>query len=78
MISRIAGLFAAIAMAATLAVSPLNASAQAADAASAAPAAATAAPAAADAPAKAVENPYGLMALVKHGHAVDQGVLVLL
>jgi len=78
MISRIAGLFAAIAMAATLAVSPLNASAQAADAASAAPVAATAAPAAADAPAKAVENPYGLMALVKHGHAVDQGVLVLL
>jgi biopolymer transport protein ExbB len=78
MISRIAGLFAAIAMAATLAVSPLNASAQAADAASAAPAAATTAPAAAEAPAKAVENPYGLKALVTHGHAVDQGVLVLL
>ena len=71
MISRLAGLFAAIAMAATLAVSPLTASAQAADAASAAPAAAESAT-------KTIDNPYGLTALVSHGNAVDQGVLVIL
>jgi biopolymer transport protein ExbB len=81
MISRISGLFAAIAFAATLAVSPLTVSAQAADAASAAPAAETVAapaPAAEAAPAKPAENPYGLKALVVHGHAVDQAVLVVL
>jgi biopolymer transport protein ExbB len=81
MISRISGLFAAIAFAATLAVSPLTVSAQAADAASAAPAAETVAapaPAAEAAPAKPAENPYGLKALVMHGHAVDQAVLVVL
>jgi biopolymer transport protein ExbB len=81
MISRISGLFAAIAFAATLAVAPLTVTAQAADAASAAPAAEVAAPAAAPAdaaPAKPAENPYGLKALVTHGHAVDQGVLVIL
>jgi biopolymer transport protein ExbB len=73
MISRISGLFAAIAFAATLAVAPLTVTAQAADAASAAPAAEVAAPAAAPAdaaPAKPAENPYGLKALVTHGHAM--------
>lgn len=83
MISRISGLFAAIAFAATLAVSPLTASAQAADAASAAPAATeTAAPAAeAAAPAaaaKPADNPYGLKAMIDHGDAVSKGVLFLL
>lgn len=81
MISRISGLFAAIAFAATLAVAPLTVTAQAADAASAAPAAEVAAPAAAPAdaaPAKPADNPYGLKALVTHGHAVDQAVLVML
>lgn len=79
MISRISGLFAAIAFAASLAVAPLTVSAQAADAASAAPAVA-AAPAAEAAPAaaKPADNPYGLKALVTHGHAVDQAVLVVL
>ncbi|MFY8117294.1 MAG: MotA/TolQ/ExbB proton channel family protein [Roseateles sp.] len=81
MISRISGLFAAIAFAASLAVAPLTVSAQAAPAASAAPAAETvaaAAPAAEAAPAKPADNPYGLKALVTHGHAVDQAVLVVL
>jgi biopolymer transport protein ExbB len=79
MISRISGLFAAIAFAASLAVAPLTVSAQAADAASAAPAV-VAAPAAEAAPAaaKPADNPYGLKALVTHGHAVDQAVLVVL
>lgn len=79
MISRISGLFAAIAFAASLAVAPLTVSAQAADAASAAPAV-VAAPAAeaASAPAKPADNPYGLKALITHGHAVDQAVLVVL
>jgi len=83
MISRISGLFAAIACAAALAVSPLAASAQAADAASAAPAATeTVAPAAeAAAPAaaaKPAENPYGLKAMIEHGDAVSKTVLALL
>ncbi|QPF73271.1 MotA/TolQ/ExbB proton channel family protein [Roseateles sp. DAIF2] len=88
MISRISGLFAAIAFAATLAVSPLTATAQAADAASAAPAATeTAAPAADAAPAaapadaahaKPADNPYGLKAMIDHGDAVSKGVLALL
>ncbi|MDN3545569.1 MAG: MotA/TolQ/ExbB proton channel family protein [Roseateles asaccharophilus] len=79
MISRISGLFAAIAFAASLAVAPLTVSAQAADAASAAPAV-VAAPAAEAAPAaaKPADNPYGLKALITHGHAVDQAVLVVL
>lgn len=85
MISRISGLFAAIAFVATLAVSPLAVHAQA-DAASApvetaAPIDTAAAPAdVASAPAAAapVDNPYGLKALVLHGHAVDQAVLVVL
>ena len=81
MISRISGLFAAIAFAATLAAAPLAASAQAADAASAAPAVEAAAPAAEAAPAaaaKPAENPYGLKAMIEHGDAVSKGVLALL
>lgn len=77
MISRLAGLFAAIAMAATLAVSPMTASAQAADAASAAPAA-TAEAAAPAAAAKPADNPYGLQAMINHGDAVSKTVLGLL
>ncbi|MBY0236532.1 MAG: MotA/TolQ/ExbB proton channel family protein [Burkholderiaceae bacterium] len=84
MISRISGLFAAIAFAATLAASPLAAHAQAADAASApvetaAPAAVdAAAPAAPVAKAEPAENPYGLKAMIDHGDAVSKGVLLLL
>ena len=84
MISRISGLFAAIAFAATLAASPLAAHAQAADAASApvetaAPAAVdAAAPAAPAAKAEPAENPYGLKAMIDHGDAVSKGVLLLL
>jgi biopolymer transport protein ExbB len=81
MISRISGLFAAIAFAATLAVAPLAANAQA-DAASAAPAAEVAAPAAEvaapAAAAKPIDNPYGLKAMIDHGDAVSKGVLALL
>jgi biopolymer transport protein ExbB len=78
MISRITGLLAAIAIAATLAVSPAHAQDQKpADAASAAVTDAGAAPAAAAAPAKQ-ENPYSLTNILAHGNVVDQAVLVLL
>ncbi|RTL37507.1 MAG: MotA/TolQ/ExbB proton channel family protein [Burkholderiales bacterium] len=78
MISRITGFLAAIAMAATLAVSPAHAQDQKpADAASAATADAGAAPAPAAAPAKQ-ENPYSLANIVAHGNVVDQVVLGIL
>jgi biopolymer transport protein ExbB len=82
MISRITGFLAAIAMAATLAVSPAQAQDQKpADAASAvadtaAPVDAAAAPAAAAS--KPAENPYSLTNILAHGNIVDQFVLVLL
>ena len=82
MISRISGLFAAIAFAAAMAVSPVQA--QEATAASApaateaaAPVAETAAPVAQAAP-KAIDNPYGLQAMIAHGDMVSKGVLALL
>lgn len=82
MISRITGFFAAIAMAATLAVSPAHAQDQKpADAASAAvvdTASAPAAPAPAAAPSKPADNPYSLANIVAHGNIVDQVVLVIL
>lgn len=81
MISRITGFLAAIAMVATLAVSPAQAqdqqpaaSAPAAEAV-AAPVETAAAPAAA---ASAVDNPYSLANIIAHGNIVDQVVLVLL
>ncbi|MCV2357836.1 MotA/TolQ/ExbB proton channel family protein [Paucibacter sp. TC2R-5] len=83
MISRISGLFAAIAFATAIAVSPVHAQeAKPADAASAvvegaAPAAEAAAPVAAAA-AKSTDNPYGLKAMIEHGDAVSKGVLALL
>ncbi len=83
MISRISGLFAAIAFAAAIAVSPVQAQdAKPADAASAvvegsAAVAEAAAPVAAAA-AKPVDNPYGLKAMIEHGDAVSKGVLALL
>ena len=78
MISRITGFLAAIAIAATLAVSPAHAQDQKpADAASAAAVDAAAAPAPAAAPAKQ-ENPYSLTNILAHGNVVDQAVLVLL
>ncbi|MGQ3054499.1 MAG: MotA/TolQ/ExbB proton channel family protein [Roseateles sp.] len=83
MISRITGFLAAIAMAATLAVSPAHAqdqnpaaSAPAIDAA--APAADTAAPAPAAAASAPVDNPYSLANIIAHGNVVDQVVLVIL
>ena len=86
MISRLSAMFAAIACAATLAVSPLAAQAQdqaasaAASAADTAPAPADIAPAAVAeaAPAKPVENPYSLGNIVAHGNVVDQAVLAIL
>jgi len=78
MISRITGFLAAIAMAATLAISPAHAQDQKpADAASAAVVDAGAAPAPAAAPAKQ-ENPYSLANIVAHGNVVDQVVLFIL
>jgi biopolymer transport protein ExbB len=78
MISRITGFLAAIAMAATLAVSPAQAQDQTpAGAASAAVVDAAAAPAAPAASAP-VDNPYSLANIVAHGNVVDQVVLVLL
>ncbi len=80
MISRITGFLAAIAMVATLAVSPAQAQDQKpADAASAAVVDA-AAPAAAPAPAASAptDNPYSLANIVAHGNVVDQVVLVIL
>ena len=77
MISRITGFLAAIAMAATLAVSPAHAQDQKpADAASAAVVDAAAAPAAAAS--KPQDNPYGLANIVAHGNIVDQVVLFIL
>ncbi|HEU6455052.1 MAG TPA: MotA/TolQ/ExbB proton channel family protein [Roseateles sp.] len=79
MISRITGFFAAIAIAATLAVSPAHAQDQKpADAASAVDAAAAPAPAPAATPAKSVDNPYGLGAMLQHGDMVSKSVLALL
>jgi len=77
MISRISALFAAIAFAATLAVSPMAQAQAPADAASAVAADAAPAPAAAPA-AKKEENPYGLMHTLSHGDMVSKGVLGLL
>jgi len=74
MISRITGFFAAIAVAATLAVSPVHAQDQAASA----PVAEAAAPAPAAAPAKPSDNPYGLQAMLSHGDMVSKSVLALL
>jgi len=80
MISRISALFAAIAFAATLAVSPMAQAQAPADAASAvaADAAPAADAAAAPAAAKKEENPYGLMHTLSHGDMVSKGVLGLL
>ena len=77
MISRITGFLAAIAMVATLAVSPAQAQDQqpAASAPAAVEAPAAAAPAAA---ASATENPYSLANIVAHGNVVDQVVLAIL
>jgi biopolymer transport protein ExbB len=71
MFSRFSALIATLAVAASLVVAPVYAQ----DAASAPAAEQTAAPAAAH---ESNENPYGLMNLIKNGHAVDQAVLVLL
>lgn len=83
MISRITGFLAAIAMAATLAISPAHAQDQKpADAASAAvtdaAAPAVAAEPAAAAASKPVDNPYSLANIVAHGNVVDQVVLFIL
>ncbi|WP_310386362.1 MotA/TolQ/ExbB proton channel family protein [Roseateles sp.] len=83
MISRISGLFAAIAFATAMAVSPVHAQdAKPADAASAvvegAVAATDAAAPVATAAAKPVDNPYGLKAMLEHGDFVSKGVLALL
>lgn len=78
MISRITGFLAAIAMAATLAVSPAHAQDQKpADAAPAATADAVA-PAPAPAASKPADNPYSLGNIVAHGNVVDQVVLAIL
>ena len=73
MISRIHGLFAALALVVAMAFSPQNAHAQTAE---------TAAPAvtasAAAAPAAEAANPYGLKAMISHGDAVSKTVLALL
>jgi len=75
MISRITGFLAAIAMAATLAISPAHAQDQKpAEAASAVDAAV--APAAAAS--KPADNPYSLGNIVAHGNVVDQVVLLIL
>jgi biopolymer transport protein ExbB len=76
MISRITGFFAAIAMAAALAVSPVHAQDQ--KPAEPAPAATAEAPAPAAAPAKPADNPYGLGAMLSHGDMVSKTVLALL
>ena len=77
MISRITGFLAAIAMAATLAISPAHAQDQKpADAASAAAVDGVAAPAAAAS--KPADNPYSLGNIVAHGNVVDQVVLFIL
>jgi biopolymer transport protein ExbB len=77
MISRITGFLAAIAMVATLAISPAHAQDQKpADAASAAVVDAAAAPA--PAASKPADNPYSLANIVAHGNVVDQVVLFIL
>ncbi|ALT77711.1 MotA/TolQ/ExbB proton channel family protein [Paucibacter sp. KCTC 42545] len=83
MFSRISGLVAAVAIAATIGFSPVHAQeSKPADAASAVVEAA--APAAADAAAPAapakehMDNPYGLQAMLAHGDMVSKGVLALL
>ncbi len=81
MISRISAMIAAIAVAATLAVSPMVARAQDQKPAeqTAAPAEAAApAPAAAPVTEKSTENPYSLGNIVAHGNVVDQMVLAIL
>ena len=80
MISRISGLFAAIAFAAAMAVSPVQAQEAAASAAAPTEAVAPAADAApvAQAAAKPIDNPYGLQAMIAHGDMVSKGVLALL
>ena len=84
MISRISGVFAAIAFAAALTLSPAHAQDQkAADAASAvvdaAPAVVEAPAPEASAPAAVKEdNPYGLSAMINHGDIVAKSVLALL
>ncbi|OYU26430.1 MAG: biopolymer transporter ExbB [Burkholderiales bacterium PBB2] len=80
MISRISGLFAAIAFAAAMAVSPVQAQEAAASAAAPTEAVAPAADAApvAQAAAKPADNPYGLQAMLAHGDMVSKGVLALL
>ncbi len=78
MISRISGLFAAIAFAAALTLSPAHAQDQKpADAASAVVEAPAAVVAAAPVAAKE-DNPYGLMAMINHGDVVAKTVLALL
>lgn len=80
MTSRFTAVIAAVLMAASLTVSPVFAQDQKpADAASAA-VADVAAPAAAVAaePVAAVDNPYGLKAMLQHGDFVSKGVLALL
>lgn len=76
MISRITGFLAALAMVATLAVSPAHAQDQ--KPAEPVAAAATDAPAPAAAPAKPADNPYGLQAMLSHGDMVSKSVLFLL
>ena len=76
----IAGLVAAIAFAAAMATSPVHAQEPkpADTAAVTTDAGATAAPAAPVEAAKAVDNPYGLKAMLEHGDFVSKGVLALL
>ena len=78
MISRISGLIAAIAFAATLAISPAHAQEQKPADAPVAAAVDAAAPPVAAAAAKPIDNPYGLKAMLEHGDFVSKGVLALL
>lgn len=77
MISRLSAVIAAVSIAATMAFSPMVAQAQD-QAASAAPAEATAPAAAPAAAPKALDNPYGLQAMLQHGDMVSKGVLAIL
>ncbi len=78
--SSISGFVAAVAFAAAMATSPVHAqdTKPAETAAVATDAAATAAPVAPVEAAKAVDNPYGLKAMLEHGDFVSKGVLALL
>jgi biopolymer transport protein ExbB len=79
MISRLSAVIAAVTIAATMALSPVVAQAQ--DQAASAPVVDAAAPAAAPAAAtsaKAIDNPYGLQAMLQHGDMVSKGVLAIL